>query len=80
MAALQQLKFGIDFFDGSSGIVANEIFHHHDVAWLLASPMGGYLVTDTEDDTTVYRLFHDMLRVTLRERWRELLEPPATPS
>jgi hypothetical protein len=36
--------------------------------------MSAYLVTDREDDTTVYRLFHDALRSTLRERWHELLE------
>ncbi|GAA3938226.1 hypothetical protein [Actinoplanes auranticolor] len=29
-----------------------------DIAWLL----GSRLVTDTEDGTTVYRLFHDLLR------------------
>lgn len=46
-----------------------------DIAWLLASPFGAYLVVDTEDDTTVYRLFHDLLRTTLRESWRELLTP-----
>jgi hypothetical protein len=46
----------------------------HDIAWLLQSPMGGYLVTDHEDGVTVYRLFHDELRTTLRERWRELLD------
>ncbi|MFG2042166.1 AAA family ATPase [Dactylosporangium sp. NPDC048998] len=47
----------------------------NDIAWLLQSRLGAYLVTDTEDDTTVYRLFHDLLRTTLRERWRELLTP-----
>jgi hypothetical protein len=47
-----------------------------DIAWLLNSRLGAYLVTDREDDVTVYRLFHDLLRSTLRERWRELLEPP----
>ncbi|MFG1675423.1 hypothetical protein [Micromonospora sp. NPDC049282] len=45
-----------------------------DIAWLLNSRLGGYLVTDQEDETTVYRLFHDSLRGTLREHWRELLE------
>lgn len=47
-----------------------------DIAWLLNSRLGAYLVTDREDDVTVYRLFHDQLRTTLRERWRELLETP----
>lgn len=46
-----------------------------DIAWLLKSRLGAYLVTDTEDDTTVYRLHHDLLRTTLRERWHELLGP-----
>ncbi|PWU48195.1 hypothetical protein DLJ47_28825 [Micromonospora sp. S4605] len=49
-----------------------------DIARLLASRLGGYLITDSEDDTTVYRLFHDLLRDTLRERWRELLAPPVS--
>ena len=49
-----------------------------DIAWLLSTRMGGYLVTDREDGVTVYRLFHDDLRANLRERWRELLDlPPA---
>jgi WD40 repeat protein len=47
-----------------------------DIAWLLASPMSAYLVTDRENDTTVYRLFHDTLRSTLRERWNDLLQDP----
>jgi hypothetical protein len=50
-----------------------------DIAWLLESRLGGYLVTDIEDNTTVYRLFHDLLRTTLRERWRDLLTPPTNP-
>ncbi|RSM56713.1 hypothetical protein DMB66_33225 [Actinoplanes sp. ATCC 53533] len=51
-----------------------------DIAWLLNSRLGAYLVTDREDDVTVYRLFHDLLRSTLRERWRELLQTPSTSS
>jgi hypothetical protein len=46
-----------------------------DIAWLLGSRLGAYLVTDREDEVTVYRLFHDALRTILRKRWRELLEP-----
>lgn len=48
-----------------------------DIAELLGSRLGGYLVTDHEDGVTVYRLFHDALRTTLRERWRELLDHEA---
>jgi hypothetical protein len=44
-----------------------------DIAWLLTSRLGGYLVTDQEDGITVYRLFHDTLRSTLRERSEDLL-------
>jgi hypothetical protein len=44
-----------------------------DIAWLLGSRLGAYLVTDREDDITVYRLFHDALRSTLRERADALL-------
>jgi hypothetical protein len=64
-------------------LVANAVADTHatygdgDIAWLLASPMAAYLVTDTEDDITVYRLFHDTLRSTLRERWRDLLAEPS---
>ena len=47
-----------------------------DIAWLLGNRIGAYLVTDQEDDITVYRLFHDDLRTTLRERWLDLLEEP----
>jgi hypothetical protein len=50
-----------------------------DIAWLLNDTgLVGYLVTDREDDITVYRLFHDDLRTTLRERWRELLDGAPT--
>ncbi|QIY54457.1 ATP-binding protein [Streptomyces sp. RPA4-5] len=47
-----------------------------DIAWLLGSRLGGYLVTDQEDGTTVYRLFHDALRTALRKQWRNLLAAP----
>ncbi|WP_033314542.1 ATP-binding protein [Streptomyces iakyrus] len=47
-----------------------------DIAWLLGSRLGGYLVTDEEDGVTVYRLFHDALRTALREQWRDLLAGP----
>ncbi|GAA1801234.1 hypothetical protein GCM10009682_23750 [Luedemannella flava] len=45
-----------------------------DIRWLLQSPLSGYLVTDTEDDATVYRLFHDELRTALRVHAHELLQ------
>lgn len=48
-------------------------FGDSDIVWLLATRLGAYLITDREDGVTVYRLFHDALRDTLRERWRELL-------
>ena len=47
-----------------------------DIAWLLNSRLGGYLVTGKEDDITVYRLSHDAMRIILRERWRDLLKVP----
>ncbi|MFF9158377.1 hypothetical protein ACF1AB_39830 [Streptomyces sp. NPDC014846] len=49
-----------------------------DIAELLATPLGGYLTTDTADGTTVYRLFHDTLRTTLRDHWQDLLQPLPT--
>ena len=48
-----------------------------DIAWLLGSRLGAYLVTDREDGITVYRLFHDALRTTLRERSEALLHEGA---
>jgi hypothetical protein len=45
-----------------------------DISWLLSSRLGGYLITDREDGITVYRLFHDALRATLRDRWDDLLK------
>ncbi len=60
-------------------LVANAVADTHarygdrDIAWLLASPMAAHLTTDTEDDTTVYRLFHDILRTTLHDHWAALL-------
>jgi hypothetical protein len=51
----------------------NYKFGDRDIAALLASPTSAYLATGVEDDTTVYSLFHDALRGTLRERWRDLL-------
>jgi hypothetical protein len=59
--------------------VADEPAHRfgdNDIAALLNSRLAGYLVTDTEDDTTVYRLFHDALRTALREDWRSILDSP----
>jgi hypothetical protein len=47
-----------------------------DILALLNSRLGAYLVTDRDDSTTVYRLFHDSLRDTLRDRWREVLRTP----
>ena len=48
------------------------------VEWVLKSRLNAYLVTDREDDLTVYRLRHDELRQTLRYQWRELLDETAT--
>ncbi|MFI5798029.1 AAA family ATPase [Streptomyces sp. NPDC051677] len=44
-----------------------------DIAWLLGTRLSAYLVTDRSDGTTVYRLFHDLLRTTLKQRWQDLL-------
>ncbi|MFD8542637.1 AAA family ATPase [Streptomyces sp. NPDC059649] len=48
-------------------------FTDSDIAWLLATRLAAYLITDREDGDTVYRLFHDELRDTLREFWVKLL-------
>ncbi|MFD3756699.1 AAA family ATPase [Streptomyces sp. NPDC058622] len=55
--------------------VAGELdrYGDSDIAWLLDTRLAAYLVADREDGQTVYRLFHDALRATLRERWRDLL-------
>jgi hypothetical protein len=49
-----------------------------DIADLLDLRMGAYLVSDREDNTTVYRRFHEMLRSTLRENWKQLLVDPGS--
>jgi hypothetical protein len=49
-----------------------------DIVELLDSRMNAYLVSDREDDVTVYRLFHEVLRTTLREDWQQLLADPGT--
>jgi hypothetical protein len=67
-------------------LVANAVanqpakFGDRDIADLLASRISAYLTTDTEDGVTVYRLFHDALRGTLREQWTELLTESETDS
>jgi WD40 repeat protein len=48
------------------------------INWLLGNRISAYLVADHEDGITVYRLFHDNLRTTLQERWRDVLEESAT--
>jgi hypothetical protein len=63
-------------------LVANAVADRHgkygdrDIAALLASGISAYLTTDIEDDVTVYRLFHDALRTTLRDNWHDLLDDP----
>jgi WD40 repeat protein len=48
---------------------------------LLGSRLSAYLVTDQEDDLTVYRMMHNELRQILRYQWQELLsEEPVTPA
>jgi hypothetical protein len=63
--------------------VANAIadrtrYGDRDIVDLLDSRMNAYLVSDREDGVTVYRLFHDMLRTTLRDDWEQLLVDPGT--
>lgn len=66
-------------------LVANAVagqpgrYGDYDIAWLLQTRLGGYLVADQEDSVTVYRLFHQDLRATLRERWRGLLADVTDP-
>ncbi len=47
------------------------------IVWLLQHRIGGYLIADSADGTTVYRLFHDALRKSLREDFELLLTSPA---
>jgi WD40 repeat protein len=44
-----------------------------DIAWLLGSRLGAYLVSGSEDGATIYRPFHDVLRDTLRDDWMLLV-------
>lgn len=62
-----------------AGGSASRDYGDADVAWLLQSRLSAYLVTDRQDDLTVYRLLHDQLRETLQRQWRELLDAEATP-
>ena len=61
----------------AANAVADDPGHYgdNDIAWLLRTRLGGYLVADRADGVTVYRLFHDDLRNILYERWAELLAP-----
>lgn len=73
---------GVPWRDGIWAAMANAVadlpheYGSADIADLLSSRMGAYLVTDVEDDITVYRLFHDALRGTLRDQWRKLVPTP----
>ncbi|MFE7277592.1 AAA family ATPase [Streptomyces sp. NPDC057623] len=58
---------------------AADPYGDEEIAWLLSSRMGAYLVLDDEDGEPVYRLFHDILRSTLIQRWRHLVQPDADP-
>jgi len=60
--------------DASDG--AGRSYGDTDVKDLLKSRLNAWLMTDQQDDLTVYRLIHDELRDTLRYRWRELLSEP----
>jgi hypothetical protein len=65
-------------------LVANAVadrygkYGDRDIAELLSSPMSAYLITDQEDGITVYRLFHQALRDTLRNRHHDLLRADTT--
>jgi WD40 repeat protein len=60
--------------DASDG--AGRSYGDTDVKDLLKSRLNAYLMTDQQDDLTVYRIIHDELRDILRYRWRELLKEP----
>ncbi len=49
------------------------IYGDNDIAWLLRTRLAGYLITDREDETTVYRMFHNSLANVLRDKWLRLL-------
>lgn len=65
-------------------LVANAVadrygkYGDRDIAELLTSPISSYLITDQEDGITVYRLFHQALRDTLRNRHHDLLRAEGT--
>jgi hypothetical protein len=62
----------------ANAIADRTMYGDRDVVLLLDSRMNAYLVSDREDGVTVYRLFHDMLRTTLRDNWEQLLVDPGT--
>jgi hypothetical protein len=59
----------------ADAVAGRRRYGDNDIAWLLSTRLGGYLVTDRADGVTVYRLYHDDLRNILYERWEELLAP-----
>jgi hypothetical protein len=59
-------------------IVANAVangptYGDYDIAWLLRTRLGAYVIIDHESGIPVYRLFHRFLRDTLRDGWEDLL-------
>lgn len=66
-----KMATAVDAGDNASGTWGDP-----DVEWLLGSRLSAYLVTDRQDDLTVYRPLHDQLQKTLQYRWRELLAEP----
>ena len=62
-------------------IVANAVangptYGDYDIAWLLQTRLGAYVIIDHEGGIPVYRLFHHFLRDTLHDGWESLLTVP----
>jgi hypothetical protein len=58
----------------TNAVANGPIYGDHDIAWLLQTRLGAYVIIDHEDEVPVYRLFHHYLRDTLKDGWEIFLE------
>jgi hypothetical protein len=58
----------------TNAVANGPTYGDHDIAWLLQTRLGAYVIIDHEDEVPVYRLFHHFLRDTLKDSWEMFLE------
>jgi hypothetical protein len=57
----------------TNAVANGPAYGDYDIAWLLQTRLGAYVVIDHEDEVPVYRLFHHFLRDTLKYGWEMFL-------